>query len=303
MVNPVDVAMAAMASRQAGAFADRQVKAAGGDAGLIRRRLRSGVWARPAPGVLSFPGRRASFIRSLWIALLAAGEGAVVSHRSAAALHAMTGYARNRFDITVPHGARLDNPIAVVHQTRQFPDVVLVSGLPCTTIEQTVVDLGKVSSVRRLGAAVEDLILEGRSTLERMRRVHLSRACQGRNGITVVRTVLEDRGPERTVPRGHLEKALDAILVTIPGVPPRHEAPLPGREWSNERVDRRFEDPKLIVEGDGRRWHARTADFTRDRQRDRVALVHGYPTVRYAYEELVGDAAGVRAELRELLGR
>jgi hypothetical protein len=135
----------------------------------------------------------------------------------------------------------------------------------------------------------------------RLRREFLRLAKSGRNGISTMRTVLAayDDGPPPS--RSELERRLDAILVTLPADALR-EAPLPGREWSNERVDRRFDQPRrLIVEGDGRRWHTRLADFRRDRERDRHALRHGYPTVRYAYEELTDDPAGVRAELLDLL--
>lgn len=303
MRRDIDAVVAALAAGQRGVFADRQAEDCGADRKLIARRIAAGLWLRVAPGVLGLPGHPPSFVRSLWIALLAAPPRTVVSHWSAAALHGMTGYPRNRFHITVPRGTHLLNPVAVVHQTSAMPEVVWLQGLPVTTIERTVVDLGKVSSPGRLGPAVEDLVLDGRSTLEKMRREFLRLARQGRNGVTVVRQVLDDRDGSSTPSRPRLEAALDRILDALPGAPPRHEAPLPGWEWTQARVDRRYDEERLIVEGDGRRWHARTADFTRDRQRDRQAMLAGYRVARYAYGELIDDPDGVRAELLALLGR
>jgi hypothetical protein len=302
MSNRVDVLVADIAERQLGLFSDRQVAAVGGDRALRARRVASGRWIRVCRGVLGFPGWAPSFRRSLWASLLAAPDGAMVSHWSAAALHRMVGYPPTRFQICVPHGCHAPNPIAIVRQTTQPAVPFLIDGLPVTPIERTVVDLGSITGPTRLGATFEELVLGGRTTFERTRREFLSLARQGRPGITVLHTVLE-RADGPGPARSELERALDRIIATLPGRPPAREAPLPGREWSNERVDRCFEDELLIVEGDGRRWHARSAAFTRDRQRDRVAMLAGYRTARYAYEELTGDPDGVRAELLALLGR
>ena len=54
----------------------------------------------------------------------------------------------------------------------------------------------------------------------------------------------------------------------------------------HERVDAVLCTSSVILEADGRRWHTRVADFSRDRRRDRVALAHGHPTVRFTFEEL-----------------
>jgi very-short-patch-repair endonuclease len=77
---------------------------------------------------------------------------------------------------------------------------------------------------------------------------------------------------------------------------------LPTHPLEPHRVDRLFRVPPLIVEGDGRLWHARLATMDRDRQRDRRALRLGYPTVRYGWHELVHSASEVQEELLDLLG-
>jgi very-short-patch-repair endonuclease len=42
----------------------------------------------------------------------------------------------------------------------------------------------------------------------------------------------------------------------------------------------------LILEGDGRRWHARVRDFEMDRWRDSVAVAHGFAVQRFTYLHL-----------------
>jgi predicted transcriptional regulator of viral defense system len=300
-IHPVDARIIAVATKQHRLFTRAQAFEAGADKSLIRRRLASGRWLLPAPLVYELPGEPRSFERSLWLAFLSAPDGAVVSHWSAANLHRLEGFSPTRFDLTVPHATTNSNPVALLHQTSDPPRIVRVRGLPVTTIQRTLVDLAKVAGPIRIDRALQAAILDNQITLERVRREFLSLARQGRNGITVMRSIL-DAVDGAVPPRTELEKHLDDVLHPI-GVPFEHEAPLPGREVFAERADRVAHWPtKLIIEGDSRKWHARVEGFARDRQRDRRALAAGYPTARYCYWELVNDKKTVRAEVCELLG-
>lgn len=51
-------------------------------------------------------------------------------------------------------------------------------------------------------------------------------------------------------------------------------------------VDAYLPSWRLIVEGDGRRWHTRRADMERDRLRDNEATAHGFAVLRFTYEML-----------------
>jgi hypothetical protein len=301
-VHPVDLAASAIAAVQFGVFSRRQALAAGATDALIRRRLANGRWLVAAPGVLALPGHPPSFRRSLWIAWLAAPATTVVSHWSGGHLRHLPGFPPNRLTLTVPHGSTHHNPIARVFQSSAMPTTERIDGLPVASVERVLCDVARLCGPAKLGALVEEARVAERTSVVRLRREFLRLARSGRNGITTMRGVLDKYEDGPTPPRSELERRLDAILDTLP-VKAKHEAPLPGREWSNDRVDRLFDLPRrLIVEGDGRRWHTRVKDFARDRQRDRDALRHGYPTVRYAYEELTDDPSSVRQELLDLLG-
>jgi len=62
------------------------------------------------------------------------------------------------------------------------------------------------------------------------------------------------------------------------------------REW----VDNLYDDYCLIVEIDGRRWHA---DAFRDRVRDNHNVRAGYPTLRYGPEEVFIEPCAVAREV------
>jgi very-short-patch-repair endonuclease len=73
----------------------------------------------------------------------------------------------------------------------------------------------------------------------------------------------------------------------VPNCPPVHwQFPAP---WQPEaqRVDGFIPDWHLILEADGRRWHARVQDFDRDRWRDNQAAALGLRVMRFTHPHLV----------------
>lgn len=62
-------------------------------------------------------------------------------------------------------------------------------------------------------------------------------------------------------------------------------------------VDRAWPEVHLILEIDGRRWHARERDMARDRRRDRQAAAVGWQTLRVLGEEIRDIPDDVRAEV------
>lgn len=271
---------------------------------MIRRRLDSGAWQRLASGVYALPGHRPSFRRNLWVATLAAGERAVVSHWSAGAMHGLAGFPPNRVTLTVPHGSYAQSAVGRVFQAVNPPAPVRIEGLPVTSVARTLVDIGTLVGPRRLRKSLHEALAAKSTRLEVVRKEFLVVSGPGRRGTEALRDTLAELESGFVPPRSALEAALDAVIVRLPCDAPVREAPLPGREWLEARVGRLFRiTPKpLIVEADGRRWHTRVEDFARDRRRDRAALRHGFPTARYVWEELTQQPDEVAAGLTVLLG-
>ena len=303
----IDARVMAHAERQHGTFARRQAREAGASSRYIDRRIVAGDWLRESGPGLALAGHDpACHLRTVWLALHHAGPAAVASHWTAIALHGIEGFPRARVHVTVPHGrGNRRNPFAErVHQTVAPAEPVVVEGVPVTPLARTLVDMAKLLGPRRLGAAVDDAIASRRLTVPALGAVHLSLARSGRSGVRTMALVLAERGEHGYIPpQSELERLLDEVLDSIPGPRALRQVDLAGRGEVPHRVDRLFRDPPLIVEADGRRWHMRVRDHRRDRERDRHALLLGYPTVRYGWEELVHHRRAVRAELMALLGR
>jgi predicted transcriptional regulator of viral defense system len=89
-------------------------------------------------------------------AVLACGPGAVLSHRSAAALHELRASERLNPEVTVPSRVRhLRLGIDIHRSTTLTPaDTMIVNGIPTTTVARTQLDLAEVIDRRGLERAM-----------------------------------------------------------------------------------------------------------------------------------------------------
>lgn len=91
-----------------------------------------GVYSLIPPHLLTREGR--------WMAaVLACGPGAVLSHRSAAALHGLIRGGGVRIDVTVAGNSRRMPPGVEVHRSKTLvpTDAMRVNNIPCTTVART----------------------------------------------------------------------------------------------------------------------------------------------------------------------
>jgi hypothetical protein len=103
----IDAVIGRLAHRQHGVVARRQLIALGVSPRAIVVRLSRGLLVPLHRGVFAF-GHRQLRIEGKWLAaVLAAGPGAVLSHRDAAALHGMRAVPDSRkVSVTTPNDAR-----------------------------------------------------------------------------------------------------------------------------------------------------------------------------------------------------
>lgn len=300
--HPVDVAVALFASQQAGNFSVRQALGAGANRELIRRRLRTGRWLSHGPGVCGLPGFPDDEVALVWRAWLDAGPFAMASQTTAAAWHRIEGFRIHPVHLLVPHGAHHHNSIATMHQTRRLPAPVTIRGMPVTPPVRTALDLAAATRPVRLGRVIDELVVRNEANLDAFRTGLEWMQRTRRSGAVNLERALLGRTHGYSPSRSELERMLDAIIATLPCSPPEREVELPGRSGAAHRVDRRFPGPMVIVEGDGRLWHARLRSMDEDRRRDRHAARLGYRTLRYGWFELTQEAEEVREELSDVLG-
>ena len=108
-------------------------------------RVRNGSLARLYCGVYRFIAAPMTWHqRALGLTMLG-GQGALLSHESAAFLHELEDYGEPRvLDLSLPRCRRMREPDETrVHRTREFLEGTVIEGLPATTLARTLVDLSK----------------------------------------------------------------------------------------------------------------------------------------------------------------
>jgi hypothetical protein len=233
-------------------------------------------------------------------AVLIGGADAVLSHRSAAALWGLCDDDRRVVDVTVPRRIARARSDIRLHSgtTLGREDRTIRDGIPCTALPRTLIDLATQVDGRLLLRVIdraEELRLFDGTLLEAV----LARE-RGRRGVRTVADVLARYG-DPTITKSEAEERLLAIVAEA-GLPtPEVNAWIALAEGGGYSPDFLWRDRRLIVEIDGRAYHARRDAFEHDRRRDRRLAISGFETRRYAASELSSDPRGVARELRTFL--
>jgi very-short-patch-repair endonuclease len=232
-------------------------------------------------------------------AALACGRGAVLSHRSAAALWGILPSARGRVEVTVPVWRRAFADIQI-HQAQLPPDeVTLVDAIPVTTVPRTLLDLAAVVARRRVERAIEQA--EVLRLTDRLSLKDLVARYPRRQGAATVRAILARGRLGATVTRSELEERFLAFVEEAALPRPELNAPMEiGSGWVE--VDCLWRTERLVVELDGYGSHGTRAAFERDRARDRLLQATRWRVVRITWWQLHDEPATVAADLRALMG-
>ncbi|HKF83697.1 MAG TPA: type IV toxin-antitoxin system AbiEi family antitoxin domain-containing protein [Solirubrobacterales bacterium] len=265
--------------RQHGVISRDQLRRLGFTDDAIKHRIANGRLHRVRQGVFSV-GRPGLTPHARWTAaVLACGEGAVLSHSSAAALWRIGYESRSVIEVSLPSPSRRRRPGLRIHRRPSLKerDVTTEYGIPVTSPVQTLIDL----SLRLDRRGVERMINEA----DRYDLVHppeLRRALDartGERGVAKLRQILDRRTFRLTkeeLERRFLPLARKASL----------PAPLTG-QWVNEfEVDFYWPDLGLVVETDGLRYHRTPAEQARDRLRDQAHTAAGLTQLRFTHEQV-----------------
>lgn len=292
-MSDADTTIDDLARQQYGVAHRRQLHARGMTPRQVRRRVDSGRLVELGNGVLAVRGHPATVLRQYKAAELAIVDAAVAGP---AALH-LNGLEdrTSPAEIVVPPGANHRCSFARVHR-RTDVLVTTVRGIRVTNVAQTLVDVTGRLPIDRLEAAWTTALIRGVVTLDELaERVAAAEAQRlGHRGLA--RAMLESLVEGDELAESELELLLLGIARSIPGVP--DVVPQMRLEWwrgGHGRADAGVPDWMLILEADGRSWHARLADFDRDRERDNLAVANGYAVQRFSALHLRTDPDGVAA--------
>jgi very-short-patch-repair endonuclease len=279
-----DAALARIAARQHGVVSAQQLYAAGllpsGVSDRVRaarlHRIHRGVYAVGHPNIGN-EGR--------WMAaVLACGERAVLSHRSAAQLWGMIRARRpssasaygdqDSIDVTVRgDGGRAARAGIRIHRSLTLSPAHLTrrGGIPVTNPARTLEDLRRV--------------LPGKQFAQALREAEFLRLPIG-NAFK----------PDRT------RTDLEGMFLSLAR---RHRLPQPevNVRIDRYRVDFLWRAQRLIVEVDGWESHRTRSAFEEDRARDARLKILGYEVLRFTWRQIEHDGRAAARAVRELLRR
>lgn len=295
--------LARLARRQHGLLTVEQQRAAGVSADSRKRRVAAGRWIAFAHGVVAVAGTPATWRQRTLAAVLAAGSGAVASHTTAAALFTLSRCPFRVIEITVPRGRSHRSRLATVHETGDLPrkDVTVIDRIPVTHPARTLVDLAACVPRAVLEEAVDDAVVRGLTSLDRLRERLDALGGPGRPGSTMLRDILScwSHGDvPREVAEARLLRRLLAHGLPAPAV--QHDVIDPAGRFV-ARPDLAYPDARVAVELNSFRWHGTPGHFATDQARGRRLAALGWLVVPVTPADLAGAGEELAAQVASAL--
>ena len=282
-------ALYVLAARQRGILTRADLEAHGVHHRVARRRVLDGRLCERHPGVFSFGHGPLPDASAVYAALRWGGQGAVVSHLSAAALFGWVPHPE-AVHLTATGGRRTTAGVEL-HETRRLPanHVQLWVDLRVTIRSRTLVDLADVLGYDELRRAAD--------TLPRLPVAHLELTLAelpGRHGAGRVARLIRS---EEAHTKSELERRYLAYC-RVHRLPPPTEL---NHRVGPHKADCVYEEERLVLELDGRAHHERRAQTKLDHRRDMDYQLAGYRFGRFDWEDLDPANPAAAARIRALL--
>jgi very-short-patch-repair endonuclease len=275
--------VASLAADQHGVVSRSQLLQAGLSAETIKRRVRAGRLHAVHRGVYAV-GHRVLTLHGHWMAaVLACGEGAALSHTTAAAAWDLCR-AGGVIHVTVPGRGGRKAPAGVrLHRSPTLTpaEITQYRGIPVTRVARTIVDLARTESKDELERIVDEA--------DRRNLVDFAALKSARSAS--LRAVLRAYDPAPT--RSEMERRFLRLCR-------KHGLPRPETNAIVEGylVDFVWRDRKLIVEVDGYRYHRSPRKFESDREQDVTLSGKGWRTLRFTWRQISHRDGWVAAAVR-----
>lgn len=279
-----------LAARQHGVVTRRQLLALGFSSKAIEHRIKRGRLFPVSLGVYAVGWPALSQKRQWMAAVLAGGEEAALSHRSAAALWEIGAERPELIDVSVRRRCELHRP--GIHfrgrPSLAARNIVRHDDIPVTSPIQTLLDLADELGSIPLERAVNDADKRGLVDPETLREKlsHYS----GQAGARPLRRLLDKLFFQLS--DSDLEIYFRRIVKAA-----KLPMPLSKQRVNRFEVDFFWPNLGLIVETDGLRYHRTPSAQVRDARRDRAHVMAGMTPLRFTHYEVRYEPGRVRLAL------
>ena len=287
------------AASRHGALSRRQAAGIGLTPQQIRRMIDRDLLREPVPGVLVMPDAPRTWRQELMIATLACNSAGVGGFESSAALHCVDGFQEGPLTIVLRSPRKILVERVVVHVgPLSTEDVVEIDGIPCTSIERTLCDLGSSTSELRSRMAFEWYWRTKRdlrplqAAVDRLHR-------PGQHGTRLMQELLVEARLKGRPTESPLEVRLEAIIGDLDGLVRQYEVfDSAGRFLG--RPDFAIPSQRIAIEAHSRQFHSSDEARIRDAIRDEN-LTNGDWTVRYVTSKEMDHPSKLRSSVRRMV--
>ncbi len=230
-------------------------------------------------------------------ALLSVGGDAALSHLSALALRDLPVPQDEILHVTayLPRHPRGVPGEVCVHRTRMPLDAVEIDGVPVTRIEKSLTtSWGLLFGPERRAPVIEAARRRLLSPARLITEVERSW------WIKDIRALRELVGLLAAGCESELELWGYTGVFDVPGLNDANRQRVARVDGHAYRLDMAYDEEMLVVELDGRAFHASTEQWERDIQRDLALAKLGWQTIRLPHRRLFGDVAGCRRDVLEV---
>lgn len=265
---------------QHGAVSRAQLARLGFTRHEIAGMIRAGWLHRVHPAVYAV-GRRSLGPRGRWMAaVLACGPGALLSHRSAAALHGIRRSSQEAIEVTVPSDRARALAGVRTYRCRRLAseDRTVVDGIPCASVALALLGLAAVAGRRQTERTCDEAEVQGLFDLPAAQDL-LDRSA-GRRGTATLRAVLSEHVVGTTLTRSALEEMVLELCRRADLPRPKVNEPLACRPGVWHTVDFFWPQQRVILEADGHRYHRTRRAVERDRGREMDLVIAGNRVLR-----------------------
>lgn len=289
-----DQKIAAIAAAQRGRVSRTQLRAAGISSSAVARLAQRGSLLAIHRSVFGV-GHTAPVPLGPETAALLAVPGAILSHRTAAALWGLMPPTHGDVHVLLAGTSRRSPAGIRIHRTRRLDarDVRRRDRLILTSPARTLLDNAADLTERQLELALDQGLVS--HVVRRSEVVELLGRSSGRPGHALLAGLLKRQGGP-TLTRSEAEERFLALIRAAELPEPEINVRISGYE-----VDFLWRAQKLVVEIDGFRFHSTRRAFEQDRRKDAVLSAAGLATMRVTWRQLVDEAYAVVARLAQAL--
>jgi very-short-patch-repair endonuclease len=295
-MHAVERAIGAIAGAQDNVIHRDQLMAAGLGRGAIRHRLSAGRLQPLHRAVYLIGHAPPTEIGRARAAVLACGDGAVASHRTAAVLWDLLRATTGDVDVMITGRHPHSRPGIAVHRTLELPasEVRDIRGLAITSPARTVCDIAGTEPTNDVEHALQEARVRKLLTDPQLQAIVAQ--APTRKGAALIKKLLAIDGATGYT-RSKAERRMRSLLRQANVRMPRSNVYMHGC-----LVDFVWEDERIVVEVDGYLAHGNRSAFEVDRKRDQILAAVGYTVIRITWRQLTEEPLEVVARLAQALG-